>query len=90
MKFTGERYMPSEAGRIRMEHYHRYALLTDLVVEKKVLDVASGEGYGSYLLADHASTVVGVDISLEAIGHAKEKYKKENLKLKPESTKGSD
>jgi GT2 family glycosyltransferase/ubiquinone/menaquinone biosynthesis C-methylase UbiE len=79
MKFTGERYMPSEAGRIRMEHYHRYLLLTDLVFEKKVLDVASGEGYGTYLLANHAFTIVGVDISIEAIAHAKEKYKKENL-----------
>lgn len=79
MKFTGERFMTSETGRIRLEHYHRYSILEDLVNSKKVLDVACGEGYGSFLLANDASVVVGVDISTESVLHAQEKYKKNNL-----------
>lgn len=79
MKFTGERFMTSETGRIRLEHYHRYSILEGCVNTKKVLDVACGEGYGSFLLANTACTVVGVDISTESVLHAQEKYKKNNL-----------
>lgn len=79
MQFTGERFIPTEQGKIRLEHYHRYAAITQAITEKKVLDVACGEGYGSSFMADFAISVTGVDISEEAINHASEKYKKENL-----------
>jgi 2-polyprenyl-3-methyl-5-hydroxy-6-metoxy-1,4-benzoquinol methylase len=65
MKFTGERYIPTEEGKIRLEHYHRYATVLDVVKEKNVLDVACGEGYGSFFMAEVAASVVGVDISDE-------------------------
>lgn len=81
MKFTGERFIPSEQGRIRLEHYHRYAVVLDVIKGKEVLDVACGEGYGSYLMADVARTVVGVDISDEAVHHASSLYDKRNLKF---------
>ena len=45
MKFTGERFIPTEQGEIRLEHYHRYAVVLDIVFGKDVLDVACGEGY---------------------------------------------
>jgi len=79
MKFTGERFIPSEQGKIRLEHYHRYAIMLDIVGGKNVLDMACGEGYGSSLLANVAQSVNGVDISSEAIRHATEVYKKSNL-----------
>lgn len=79
MKFTGERFIPTEQGRIRLEHYHRYAMVLDVVKEKDVLDVACGEGYGSSFMADVARSVVGVDISNEAIQHASATYTKSNL-----------
>jgi GT2 family glycosyltransferase/SAM-dependent methyltransferase len=74
MEFTGERYVPTESGEIRQEHLHRYAWARQFVADKDVLDVASGEGYGVAMLAPHARSVVGVDISAEAIGHAKAQY----------------
>lgn len=80
MKFTGERYVLSEKGRIFLEHFHRYAVLLDAVKGKDVLDIASGEGYGSAMLAKTAKSVTGVDISAEAIAHAKKKYRIENLR----------
>ncbi len=75
LKFTGERYVPSEAGEIRQEHLHRYAWCVPLVRGLDVLDIASGEGYGSAMLAAaEAKSVVGVDISAEAIRHAQTTY----------------
>jgi SAM-dependent methyltransferase len=74
LKFTGERYTPSEQGEIRLEHYHRYALALSLAKSKMVLDVACGEGYGSALLSETASEVVGLDISQEAVAHASKVY----------------
>jgi len=81
MKFTGERFVPTESLDLdlEIEHLHRYYSMTDLVKNKIVVDAACGEGYGSYLLAHHAALVHGVDISEEAIYHAKNKYKRANL-----------
>lgn len=79
MEFTGERFVPSEQGQIRLEHYHRYAMAKDIVRSKRVLDVACGEGFGTSLLADVAYSATGVDISDEAIRHASTKYLKPNL-----------
>jgi SAM-dependent methyltransferase len=39
----------------------------DVVKEKNVLDVACGEGYGSFFMAEIAASVVGVDISDETV-----------------------
>ena len=72
--FTGERFIPAESGEIRYEHMHRYAWAAGLCGGKDVLDIASGEGYGSTLLAGRARSVVGVDISATAVAHAREKY----------------
>lgn len=74
MKFTGERFVPTEQGEIRHEHMHRYAWCAPLVAGKDVLDIACGEGYGSALLARLARSVQGVDISDEAVRHAKTQY----------------
>src|SRR6516162_313408 len=54
------------------EHLARYAMLRSICAGKRVLDVACGEGYGSYLLARWgAASVTAVDISPEAIAKAK-------------------
>lgn len=79
MEFTGERFMPDFPSDWGSEHLHRYLLASELCVGKKVLDVASGEGYGSALLADAALHVTGVDISNEAVAFAQKKYLKSNL-----------
>lgn len=72
--FTGERFVPTESGEIRYEHMHRYAWVTSFCGGKDVLDIACGEGYGSALLAKHARSVIGVDISDEAVKHAQHVY----------------
>jgi ubiquinone/menaquinone biosynthesis C-methylase UbiE len=74
MKFTGERFVPGAAGEIWYEHWHRYHFAAPLVRDRTVLDVACGAGYGSALLAGSAASVSGVDISTEAIDHARARY----------------
>lgn len=71
LTFTGERFLPTlESPEIAYEHWHRYQLAARLVAGKRVLDIACGEGYGSALLGRVAASVVGVDVSAEAVAHA--------------------
>lgn len=71
--------MTESFSQIAIEHIHRYAFALQYVKNKNVIDIASGEGYGSNILASAANAVTGIDISKEAIDHAKNKYKRENL-----------
>jgi glycosyltransferase involved in cell wall biosynthesis/SAM-dependent methyltransferase len=79
MHFTGERYTPGVQGEIEHEHLHRYLFALQLCTGKDVLDVASGEGYGSALLAQVAHSVVGVDIDAKSVQFAKQTYTRHNL-----------
>jgi ubiquinone/menaquinone biosynthesis C-methylase UbiE len=85
LEFTGERFTPECVREIWYEHYHRYAFAQILVKDKKVLDAACGEGYGSDILAETAKQVTGIDIDSKSIEHASNRYKKDNLSYKHES-----
>ena len=74
LEFTGERFVPGVPGEIWYEHWHRYHFAVPLVRDARVLDVACGSGYGSALLARRAHKVTGVDISPDAIAHARTSY----------------
>ena len=74
LPFTGERFVPGTRGEIWIEHWHRYHFAAGFVAGKRVLDLACGEGYGSALLARRASHVTGVDVSPQAVAHAKHAY----------------
>lgn len=76
---TGERLIPGKINKTSIEHIHRYALCTDFIKFKKVLDIAAGEGYGSNLLSKYAQEVLGIDISNDAVTHAQKKYSSKNL-----------
>lgn len=80
MKFTGERFVPGiDNEELTIEHMQRYRSVLSIVAGKTVVDIASGEGYGSNMLASVALHVTGIDISSEAVKNASEKYKRENL-----------
>lgn len=78
-KSTGERLEFYGYSDVTIEHLHRYAIANDFVKDKVVLDIASGEGYGSYILSKNASKVIGVDIDKEAVIEAQKKYLNDNL-----------
>ena len=78
----GERFLPDlMSGDIELEHLHRYRFAGRLVAKKIVLDIASGEGYGSAYLAQNAKRVFGVDIAVKAVESARQKYQRSNLKF---------
>jgi SAM-dependent methyltransferase len=82
LEWTGERFLPwIQESTIAYEHLHRYAYASTLVKDKRVLDLACGEGYGSKMLARSAASVVGVDIDENVIRHASTKYGATNLQF---------
>ena len=82
LPFTGERFTSAESGQIEIEHLHRYFLARHLCRGCDVLDVASGEGYGTAMLAQVARTVIGVDTAADAVAHATGNYDKPNLSFR--------
>jgi SAM-dependent methyltransferase len=74
MEFTGERFTPECVREIWYEHLHRYAFAATLVEGLQVLDAACGEGYGAALLARSADGVSAVDVSADAVAHARDRY----------------
>jgi SAM-dependent methyltransferase len=63
------------------EHLHRYHFAKLVAADRRVLDLGSGEGYGSAILAETAADVLGVDIDAEAIEHARRTYARPNLRF---------
>lgn len=76
LEFTGERMVPEGADPTTYwEHIYRYRFAATFVKNKRVLDIACGEGYGpAALLGSGARSVIGVDVSLEVCAHARKKY----------------
>ena len=76
------RYLPwMPLGAIHYQAIGRYSFCKQFVLNKTVLDCASGEGHGSFLLSQTAQKVVGIDIDAETVEHAKNKYKRDNLEF---------
>lgn len=83
VKDTGERMIPEihKGNLIYAEHLTRYQSALELVKNNVVLDIASGSGYGTNLLASKAKFVFGVDISKEAVAYAKNNFSKKNTEF---------
>ena len=81
-EFTGERVIPGQvAPDLWNEHTARYVFAARFAKGRKVLDAGCGSGYGSARLAAKAATVVGADISSEALTYARRHYGMGNLHL---------
>lgn len=78
---SGERFIPEKMDdfSIVLEHYQRYNAALPFVKDKIVLDIASGAGYGTHVLASSAKKVYGVDIDQNAVDYSKEHYSGSNL-----------
>jgi O-antigen biosynthesis protein len=69
-----ERFVPGLEGQIWYEHWHRYHFAASFAAGKAVIDAACGEGYGTALLARHAASATGIDVSAEAVAAARRRY----------------
>lgn len=80
LKDTGERIIPEKmsiTNELLVEHIARYHFATHFA-HGRVLDFASGSGYGTHLLAkkgkEKVTEVIGVDIDKKAIAYAEHHY----------------
>ncbi len=81
LELTGERTLPNvpEENYWFRRHLAVYEWIAEQVDGKRVVDLACGEGYGSDVLAETASSVIGVDANPEAHDHARLRYVRPNL-----------
>lgn len=78
--FTGERILPHGKYNVTFQQsLFAYQAVRERAVGRRVLDVGSGEGYGSAYLAEAAKEVVGLDYSARANREAGERYPLPNL-----------
>ncbi|MFH0913490.1 MAG: methyltransferase domain-containing protein, partial [Candidatus Omnitrophota bacterium] len=77
---SGERILlEKETPMMIARHFCAYRFAESHAINKSLLDIGCGEGYGSYFLSASAKRVVGIDYDKEIIDYAKNKYCKDNL-----------
>jgi SAM-dependent methyltransferase len=83
LALTGERTLPDvpEENYWFRRHLVVYEWIAARVGGLDVIDMACGEGYGSDVLARSAASVVGVDANPEAHDHARQRYRRPNLRF---------
>jgi SAM-dependent methyltransferase len=83
LEWTGERCVPwVDDWQVLYEHLHRYYFAADLADGRRVLDLGSGEGYGSAILAERAKEVLGIELDSQAVEHASTNYPFDNLEFR--------
>jgi SAM-dependent methyltransferase len=83
LALDGERTLPDvpEENYWFRRHEAVYAWVAAQVAGERVIDMASGEGYGADLIAQHAASVVGVEANPDAFEHARLRYPRANLRF---------
>jgi 2-polyprenyl-3-methyl-5-hydroxy-6-metoxy-1,4-benzoquinol methylase len=83
LALDGERTLPDvpEENYWFRRHLVVYEWVARHVVGQRVIDMASGEGYGADVLARHAKSVVGVEANPDAFEHARLRYARPNLRF---------
>jgi SAM-dependent methyltransferase len=83
LALDGERTLPDvpEENYWFQRHVAVYEWVAGQVAGKRVIDMASGEGYGAEILAAHAASVVGVEANPDAFEHARLRYRRANLRF---------
>src|SRR4051794_12211466 len=72
---TGERFARTTSeAEVELEHVHRYRAASVVCSGKRVLDAASGEGYGTSILAASGADAVGVEIDADTVAAARLRY----------------
>lgn len=79
LRWTGERIIPEDDRYMYRRHLMAYRFAIPFCRGQCVLDAGCGEGYGSFLLAESAASVAGIDLSADAVIHACRKYTRANL-----------
>jgi 2-polyprenyl-3-methyl-5-hydroxy-6-metoxy-1,4-benzoquinol methylase len=83
LALDGERTLPDvpEENYWFQRHLVVYRWVAERVAGRRVIDMASGEGYGADVLAARAASVVGVEANPDAYEHARLRYGRDNLRF---------
>jgi SAM-dependent methyltransferase len=83
LALDGERTLPDvpEENYWFRRHLAVYEWVAAQVAGRRVIDMASGEGYGAAVLAARAAAVVGVEANPGAFEHARLRYRRANLRF---------
>ena len=92
LSLTEERTLPDvpEENYWYQRHLVVYEWLRDRVGGQKVIDMASGEGYGADTMAQAAREVVGVEANPDAFAHAVARYPRVRFERSMVETYGED
>jgi len=63
-------------------HLLRYKFTRKFIINKFVLDIACGIGYGTGYIAKYALNIVGADVEEDVINYARQHYKSKNIEFK--------
>lgn len=76
LEHTGERFLPGTMGsaEIAYDHIARYRLAERYVKDKETVDLGCGAGYGTHSLSKFTGSILGVDLSSEAVAYANWSY----------------
>ena len=86
IEFTGERVVPGQVDSdLWAEHLSRYALAARWSAGARVLDIGCGAGYGTAELAAQARHATGIDLSPDAVAHARSLYALPSIRFVPAS-----
>lgn len=79
---NGQRFIfgAIKSNRIKFDTFTRYIFTSTYTRDKIVLDAACGCGFGTFIYAQEAREVWGVDCSPEAIEYAKNNFSRSNVK----------
>ena len=81
--WTGERMVPWAPDiQVIYEHLQRYYFAACLATGRRVLDVGSGEGYGTAILAATAESAVGIELDEQTVLHSRASYTAANLEFR--------
>jgi GT2 family glycosyltransferase/SAM-dependent methyltransferase len=83
IEWTGERMVPwAPDVQVIYEHLHRYWFAASAAAGRRVLDVGSGEGYGTAILASVAESVCGIELDETSVAHSRANYQADNLEFR--------
>ena len=83
IEWTGERMVPwTRNVQVIYEHLHRYWFAASLAAGRRALDVGSGEGYGTAILASAAVSAVGIELDEATVRHSAANYEAPNLEYR--------
>ncbi len=89
-EFAHERYVPGTWSRLaEYEHLPRYLYARNLAAGRRVLDFGCGTGYGTAVLSQTATSVIGVDIDANAIAWARDSHPPKNLSFEQRDDLGA-